>query len=87
VGFVVDNKALGGEFEFTTEHFCFSLQPFIPPTASTLPSTIQGWYNRPIRGLSISGIASTPAQQKYKESFVHRRLEVFKAVTMKNVVL
>jgi hypothetical protein len=43
---------------------------FIPSTASQLPSIIQGWYHRSIKGFTTSGLGSTRAKKKeYKIDF------------------
>jgi hypothetical protein len=59
-GFVLDKAAL---VKVLYEYFGFPCQSFSPPSApQSSPSIIQGWYNRPISGVSNSVLGFTPVQ-------------------------
>jgi hypothetical protein len=70
---VVDRAALG---QLSSGYFDFPCHPFIPLIApKSLSSSItQVCYNRPIIGLSYSGLGSTATALKTKERDRNERL-------------
>jgi hypothetical protein len=73
VGFVVDKEALD---QLSFQYFYFPCKSFIPPIApQSSPSIIRGWYNRPFRGISNSGLGSTPAKQIKNNSDILKQLQ------------